>query len=77
MQYMDHNLRKNRGSSPPFQELERWIDDGADGAHWVRTPPEGVQPADDRPTELLPGTRGHGMSENTGLTGTVESHASK
>lgn len=25
-----------RGSSPPFQELERWIEDGANGAHWVR-----------------------------------------
>lgn len=26
----------SRGSSPPFQKLERWLDDGVNGAHWVR-----------------------------------------
>lgn len=32
----DYQSRNARGSSPPFQELERWIEDGADGSHWVR-----------------------------------------
>ena len=43
----DPKSRSNgsRGSSPPFQKLERWLDDGVNGAHWVRV----VQSAPQRP----------------------------
>lgn len=61
MQDINHESRKSRGSSPPFQESERWLDDGANGAHWVKRLPEGAQPIEDRsidsvdrePTALL------------------------
>jgi hypothetical protein len=36
MQEIDRHLRNRRGSSPPFQEIEKWADDGADGAHWIK-----------------------------------------
>ncbi len=36
MQEIDRHLRNRRGSSPPFQETEKWADDGADGAHWIK-----------------------------------------
>ncbi|HEY9165231.1 MAG TPA: hypothetical protein VIS48_03620 [Candidatus Kryptonia bacterium] len=37
MKNIDRDLQNPRGSSPPFQEIETWIDDGANGIHWVRT----------------------------------------
>ncbi len=36
MQEIDRHLKNPRGSSPPFQEMERWVDDGANGSHWVK-----------------------------------------
>ncbi len=36
MQETDHHSKNQRGSSPPFQEIEKWIDDGANGSHWVK-----------------------------------------
>ena len=36
MQDTIRDPNNTRGSSPPFQESERWIEDGANGAHWVR-----------------------------------------
>jgi hypothetical protein len=43
MQDINHQSRNPRGSSPPFQELERWIEDGANGSHWVKTLAVGSQ----------------------------------
>ena len=45
MQETDSHSRKTRGSSPPFQEMERWVDDGANGSHWVKM---GVPPLRER-----------------------------
>jgi hypothetical protein len=45
----DINRQSNnpRGSSPPFPESERWIEDGANGSHWVRmVSPASFHPAD-------------------------------
>ena len=36
MQDMNNGSKGARGSSPPFQEPERWIEDGAGGSHWVK-----------------------------------------
>lgn len=36
MQEIDSHSKNPRGSSPPFQEMERWVDDGANGSHWVK-----------------------------------------
>ncbi|HUI30610.1 MAG TPA: hypothetical protein VLX91_10365 [Candidatus Acidoferrales bacterium] len=36
MQDMNDGSKGARGSSPPFQEPERWIEDGAGGSHWVK-----------------------------------------
>ena len=36
MQDISNGSKGRRGGSPPFQELERWIEDGAGGSHWVR-----------------------------------------
>lgn len=39
MKDIKHQPKNSRGSSPPFQESERWIDDGANGSHWVKMVP--------------------------------------
>ena len=36
MHEMNRHSKDRRGSSPPFQEMEKWVDDGADGSHWVK-----------------------------------------
>jgi hypothetical protein len=38
MKETDYRSKNPRGSSPPFQESENWIDDGANGSHWVKMP---------------------------------------
>ena len=38
MKDIDQQSRNPRGSSPPFQHSEEWIDDGANGSHWVKVP---------------------------------------
>lgn len=47
MQDVKSHSKGSRGSSPPFQESERWLDDGADGAHWVRILQNGARRAED------------------------------
>ncbi len=58
MQDINHRANNPRGSSPPFQESERWIEDGANGAHWVRRLPERAQPIEDCPVESVKGEPG-------------------
>jgi hypothetical protein len=36
MQEIERHPKNRRGSSPPFQEMEKWADDGANGSHWVK-----------------------------------------
>ncbi len=51
MQDTIRDPKNTRGSSPPFQELERWIEDGANGAHWVRI----LSPVSHHPTDPVKG----------------------
>jgi len=46
MQDINHESKSTRGSSPPFQESENWIDDGANGSHWVKMASSGSQQGD-------------------------------
>ncbi len=55
MQEINNESQSRRGSSPPFQELERWIEDGASGSHWVKLPTFNPEQAADR-TKESPGT---------------------
>ncbi len=48
MQDINRESKRARGSSPPFQESERWIDDGATGVRWVKMASIGSQKGDDR-----------------------------
>lgn len=36
MQNINNEWKNPRGSSPPFQQLEKWIDDEAKGSRWVK-----------------------------------------
>ena len=36
MHELNRHSKDRRGSSPPFQEIEKWADDGANGAHWIK-----------------------------------------
>jgi len=62
MQDINQESKNTRGSSPPFQELERWIEDGANGSHWVRI----VSPAPHHPMDPLKGVDQPGM-EGAGM----------
>ena len=53
MQGTNRQAKIPRGSSPPFQEMEKWIDDGANGSHWVKMPSVGSQKRDNRLLETL------------------------
>ena len=53
MQDINNQSKNPRGSSPPFQESERWIDDGADGSHWVKAVSIGPQQQENQPVEPL------------------------
>lgn len=53
MQDINSQSKSPRGSSPPFQESERWIDDGADGSHWVKTVSIGSQHQESQLVEQL------------------------
>lgn len=53
MKDMNHQLKNPRGSSPPFQEFERWIENGANGSHWVKIASVGSQQRGKRVKGLL------------------------
>ncbi len=50
MHEINRNSKDRRGSSPPFQEMEKWVDDGANGSHWVKM---GVPPSRDEGHEVM------------------------
>ncbi len=47
MHDINRRSKNLRGSSPPFQELESWIEDGADGSHWVKKDPDELRKTQD------------------------------
>ncbi len=61
---MNQESRNTRGSSPPFQELERWIEDGANGSHWVRV----VSPASHHPMDPVKGFDQSGIEDASMLS---------
>ncbi len=52
MKETDYHSKNQRGSSPPFQEIEKWIDDGANGSHWVKVAGSVLRKEDYRLIEL-------------------------
>jgi hypothetical protein len=53
LQDINNGSKNKRGSSPPFQESERWIEDGANGSHWVKMLAVNLEQPVDRITESL------------------------
>lgn len=60
MQDVKSHTKGSRGSSPPFLESERWLEDGANGAHWVRIlqtdpqrPEDNSKPSLDRESDVF------------------------
>ena len=53
MQNINNESKITRGSSPPFQEPEKWIEDGANGSHWVKIPSANSDRPEDRVKESL------------------------
>jgi len=69
MQDINNGSNGARGSSPPFQEPERWIEDGAGGSHWVKMPSIDSEQLVDRMKESIgnePGVESVRHSENDG-----------
>jgi hypothetical protein len=84
MQIINEESNKPRGSSPPFRELERGIDDETNGSHWVKMLSVDPQRQADRIGEsldrkldaLLP-AEGGGRGENDGGKGSSRRYMSE